>query len=466
MSKFLSLAVMCSVALPAMAFAQGPESPKVAADDLDAEYGREEAPESVEEAPAAPPPEEAVMKMPESPKMAADDIALAEPDVGGSWKDGLSWQLMASAFYRIGGYAGQGVQAGTYNNLLDTGVRTDGAGNPVPAAAQAPQGYPYTNYHGFGLNFVGGDVMYTGEKFAVRLDLRFGEGAALLTPIVPVKQAYVAWMPHEKVSIDFGFFDTIFGAEVADEWQNANYTRGALYFLRQPFNHMGVRMGAELGKIVGFTAMVTNGGVYGGTPIDDNEVPALAWQFGFSPDGHNSVRRRKIQDGTREVGLFLGGNHGANGSNGNRDWEHFFDLVLSVNLDWFTLIFNGDYHLDLAAVDPANNSTEFDYGHSLAFIFDASDKWSIGLRGEHLSGNTNFRSTVGDQYGALATGTITLRYKPVQYLVISLEGRGEWSKRPVYFSRDAIVDATTGALAANRKNNYAAIRGMTAYIGN
>ena len=130
---------------------------------------------------------------------------------------------------------------------------------------------------------------------------------------------------------------------------------------------------------------------------------------------------------------------------------------------------NGDYHLNTATDFARNNSTEFDYGHSLAFIFDASDQWSIGLRGEHLSGNTNFRTdpdSAGAQYGALATGTITVRYKPVEYLVISLEGRGEWSKRPVYFSRDAIVDATTGALVANRKNNYAAILGVTAHIGN
>ena len=142
---------------------------------------------------------------------------------------------------------------------------------------------------------------------------RFGEGAGLLSPIAPIKQAYAAWMPSEKINIDVGFFDTIFGAEVADEWNNANYTRGALYFLRQPFNHMGLRMGAELGEIVGFTAMVTNGGVYGGTPIDDNETPALSWQFGLSPDGHNSVRRRGLREGTRDVGLFFGGSHAASG---------------------------------------------------------------------------------------------------------------------------------------------------------
>jgi hypothetical protein len=447
MRKFLTLAVVCGLAFPAMAIAQesaAPEAPKQAADDLDKEYDREEPPESAEEAPSEPPPKEAEMKMPESPKMAADDIALETPDVGGTWKDGLSWQLMASAFYRIGGYTNDGVRAGTYNTL----------------------GYPYTNYNGFGLNFAGGDVMYTGEKFAVRLDLRFGEGAGLLSPIAPVKQAYVAWLPGEKVNIDFGFFDTVYGAEVADEWNNANYTRGALYFLRQPFNHMGVRMGAELGEIVGFTAMVTNGGVYGGTPIDDNETPALGWQFGFSPDGHNSVRRRGLREGSREVGLFIGGNHAASGLNGNKDWVNFFDFVLSMGFDWFHFLLNGDYYLDGNNTNAAGQkASDFQYGHSLALIFDASDHWSIGVRGEHLSGNDLFRESATD-FGGLATGTLTLRYKPVEYLVITLEGRGEWATRDMYFSRSALTDAMTGDLIANKKHNYAAIVGFTAHIGN
>ena len=358
---------------PQWPFAQesaAPEAPKQAADDMDAEYGAEEGAKSAEEVPAEPPPKEAEMAMPEPPKMAADDIAEEEPATGASWKDGLSWQLMASAFYRIGGYTNDGVRAGTYNSL----------------------GYPYVNYNGFGLAFAGGDVMYTGEKFAVRLDLRFGTGAALLTPIAPVKQAYVAWMPHEKLNIDVGFFDTIYGAEVVDEWNNANYTRGALYFLRQPFNHAGLRMGAELGDIVGFTAMVTNGGVYGGTPIDDNETPALGWQFGFSPDGHNSVRRRGLREGSRDVGLFFGGNHAASGLNGNKDWVSFFDVVLAMGFDWFHFVFNGDYYLDGNNTNAAGQkASDFQYGHSLALIFDVADQWSIGARGEHLSGNDLYR---------------------------------------------------------------------------
>jgi hypothetical protein len=451
MTKFFSLAVMCSLALPAMAFAQGPESPKEAPDDLDAEYGKEEPAESTEEAPAEPPPKEAEMKMPESPKMAADDIAEEAPAEGASWKDGLSWQLMASAFYRIGGYTNDGVRAGPYNSLVDST-----AGSP----------YPYVNYHGFGLAFAGGDVMYTGEKFAVRLDLRFGTGASQLTPIAPVKQAYAAWMPHEKINIDVGFFDTIYGAEVVDEWNNANYSRGALYFLRQPFNHAGLRMGAELGDIVGMTVMVTNGGVYGGMAIDDKEVPALGWQFGLSPDGHNSVRRRGLREGYREVGLFFGGNHAPTGLNGNKDWANFFDFVLSMGFDWFHLLLNGDYYLDGKNTNAAGEAaSDFQYGHSLALIFDVADQWSIGARGEHLSGNDLYRES-GADFGGLATGTLTLRYKPVEYLVISLEGRGEWATRDVYFSRSAITDTTTGLVVPNKSQNYAAIIGVTAHIGN
>ena len=109
MRKFLSLAVMCSLAFPAMAFAQEtgqPEPPKEKADEL----GTGEAPPE--------PGKEAIMAGPEAPKVAADDIAEAEPDVGATWKDGLSWMLMTSAFYRISGYAGEGVRAGTYNDIL------------------------------------------------------------------------------------------------------------------------------------------------------------------------------------------------------------------------------------------------------------------------------------------------------------------------------------------------------------
>ena len=105
--------LVCALAIPSVALAQddGPEAPKIRDDTDDAERVGAE-------------PEE-------------DDRPFL---------NGLSWQVLASAFYNFNGYR----VSGTYNNL----------------------GYPYTNYMGFGLNFAGGDVMYTGQKFAIRLDLR------------------------------------------------------------------------------------------------------------------------------------------------------------------------------------------------------------------------------------------------------------------------------------------------------
>jgi len=434
MKKFLSLAVMCSLALPAMAFAQ-PEAPKEAADDMEREFGDRtvETTETVESVtveddettlvvPGEPGEEDTVVRVIEEKTTVVEKVEETRP-----FLDNLSWMVMASAFYRIDGYIDEGVRAGTYNVI----------------------GYPYTQYNGFGLNFVGGMAQYTGEKFGVTVDLRWGTGAPLLTPLIPVKQGYVSWMPSDRVTFDFGFFDTIFGGEVADEWNNANYTRGALYFLRQPFNHMGIRSAFEFSDHVGFTLMLTNGGVLGGTPVDNNETPTIGWQFALASDA---------------VGFYFGGQHGAGNDNDNRNWENFFDWVFTAGAGPFSLIANGDYQLIPTAVSGATG-TAFAYGHSLQLMFDATDKFGIGLRGEHLSGNEDYRNSSGTDTG-LVTATLTFRYKPVEYLVLSLEGRGEWNTREIYFSRTATVDDMTGDLIPNQKKNYSAILGFTAFIGN
>ncbi len=338
--------------------------------------------------------------------------------------DGFDWQLMASAFYNFNGYR----VAGDYNTL----------------------GAPYTNYMGFGLNFAGGDVSYTGDKFGVTLGLRFGTASPALTPLDFVKQAYVSWYPNEKLFLDLGWFDTIYGAEVADEWENANYTRGYLYFLRQPFNHMGARFGIG-GDTAGLTLMLTNGGVLGGTPVDDNEVPTAGWQVSLTPDD--------------AFALYIGGQHGANGFNGNKDWEHFFDVVMSVSAgDVFTLLFNADFQIDPNGPqfntdgDIIGTDTAFLQGYSLAFIFGFTDQFNMGLRGEFLDGNKESSSPDN-----LWTGTLTFRYLPVEYLVLSLEGRLEGSQGDIYFTRDNRVD---GVYQANEDFYGQVTLGASVHFGN
>jgi hypothetical protein len=229
-------------------------------------------------------------------------------------------------------------------------------------------------------------------------------------------------------------------------------------------------MGTELTDILGLTLLVTNGGVLGATPIDTKQAPALGWQLGLTPDGHRSVRRRGLREGTREVGLFLGGNHApssTNAPNENKNWEQFFDVVLSLSVDWFTLKLNGDYQITPTGGTGLDGKI-FAYGHSLAFIFDATDKFGIGLRGEHLGGNDNYRD-FGDPdntFGFLWTGTLTFRYKPVEYLVLSLEGRVEGAGENIYFTRNSPINPDTQLAEPDEKIFGAVILGATAHIGN
>ncbi len=173
--------------------------------------------------------------------------------------------------------------------------------------------YPYTGYIGFGLNFVGGDVTYTGENFAVTVGLRWGSGASQLSALAPLKQGFVSWIACEKLTLDFGWFDSIYGFEVADEWQNPTFTRGAVYFLQQPFNHLGLRMATRFNERVALKTLVVNDGVavgkVGGSPIDIDETPALGVRLDLS----------LVDTVTLELGYLAG----ASGFNGNRAWGQF-----------------------------------------------------------------------------------------------------------------------------------------------
>jgi hypothetical protein len=60
-----------------------------------------------------------------------------------------------------------------------------------------------------------------------------------------VQQAYVSYLAG-KVSIDFGKFVTPAGAEVIENKDNFNYSRGLLFALAIPYYHMGARIGYAL----------------------------------------------------------------------------------------------------------------------------------------------------------------------------------------------------------------------------
>ncbi|MEO1334578.1 MAG: outer membrane beta-barrel protein [Myxococcota bacterium] len=336
----------------------------------------------------------------------AEDKKVSASSVWDSFLEKASGQAFASGYYMFNAHT----TAGAYNTV----------------------GYPYTINQGFGLNFAGLDGAYDGDDLGVTVNLRFGTAAAALTPLAPIKQAYGTWKVSDSFSLDLGFFDTIYGAEVADEWANVNFSRGALYFTRQPFNHMGARGNIAVGDNTNIAFIIANGTVFGGQPIDDNEVPSFGGQISFSGDSSF---------------LAIGYIAGPNGTDGNGRFSHLIDIVNTYTIDKLSIIANVDVTIDPEPAEGADLALQ--YGGSLAFAYETSATTSFGLRGEFLGSNDT-----GGPEDYLVTVTGTIRYKPTPNLIISVEPRAEFSDLRLFVADDG-----------NKKWFFGGIVGLTAVIG-
>jgi len=194
--------------------------------------------------------------------------------------------------------------------------------------------------------------------------------ASQLSALAPLEQGFVSWIPSEKLTLDFGWFNSIYGFEVADEWQNPTFASGSLYFLQQPVNHLGLRV------------------VVGGSPIDVDETPALGAQLELS----------LVDTFTLELGYLTG----ASGFNGNRAWGQFFDLILTGTIKRFTLILNAN-----ATLDPPVSDGQYSYGVALSGDMTVHKHFRVGARVEYLRGTVEL--PVGRDPDLL-TVTAVMRY--------------------------------------------------------
>jgi hypothetical protein len=363
--------------------------------------------------------------------------AMVEEEEEESIMDNVTWQAFASGYYQ---FDTQRVPNGPSSTEFDPVT-----GNPL---STEPSHREYARNHGFGIPFVGGDFAYAGEHGGVTVNLRFGEAAPLLIAgfnnyalISNVKQGFASWYATDSLSIDLGFFDTVYGAEVADEWLNVNYTRGALYFLMQPFNHTGLRVNYAVSDTVGLKFLVVNGNFDFADVRDLNEVPAFGAQVTLAPSEN----------------VFLAVGYATQAENGNNDWGHFIDVVATLGLtDSMKLVLNADLRFNpmFAGVDTVD---ALYFGASAALAIDVTDDIAIGARVEYLYGGSadGAYSTLGAE--SLITVTPTFRYTPGDNIILTLEPRLDWANEDIFATRDGVADT-------NMSINILA--GLTARIGN
>lgn len=330
------------------------------------------------------------------------------------------------------------------------GFQTAARGTPVPVH----RAYEFNNYdartrtgsaqNGFELSFAGIDATYDGGELGATISLRVGPSVPIFYAgdngplgIDNVTQAYATWAPSSKLSIDFGQFNTIFGAEVAESWQNLNYTRGALYYAMQPFWHTGVRATLSPNDKVNVTGMVVNGV---NSARDDDDVPSLALQLGVNPNDLLSFA----------AGWYTTLRPSTDGSN---LFDNFFDVVAALTVNRFSLVFNADLAVNADTTEIGENYEQIVRdplfgGVSLALGYQATDMFGVALRGEFLSDSDNRLYRVATSYRGvsfpstdntnLGTVTATLDLKPVRgssNLIIRWDNRLEASNAEIFFNR-------------------------------
>jgi hypothetical protein len=328
------------------------------------------------------------------------------------------------------------------------------------------------------------------------ISLRFGPSAERLAAgclsstspcdsavgLSPIKQAFASWRPGgdgSAVQLDFGKFDTLYGAEVADSQDNINYTRGLLYWFAQPAYHTGLRMGANLGEAFTLKAMLVNGinnsidnnlgktlglqGVLNLTRGDDSALGSVALGYMIGPERDDTT---VIQCGPGEIfspnnssGCVAGTMGETSGTvdrptTNTKGLRHLIDLVATFTpIDELTLVLNGDYGLE--SIRSAADETEFEsvdwFGVMAGARYAFSDMFALAGRGEYLGDPHGHVTGVGEDVN-LVSGTLTLDLRPADFLIVRLDNRLDWSSKEI-FQKDVrdlkgtMVTTTLGVVA-------------------
>jgi hypothetical protein len=403
---------------------------------------------------------------PVAPEVAAP--ARGDEDRGGGWYEALD----ISAF--VDGYYGMNFNA------------------PKPQEGRN-QFRAFDRANGFSLSWAALNIAYSSDAVGATLDLRIGPSASALAGddakhgLEFVKQAYATWRPwgaDSRLTLDFGKFDTIYGAEVADSQGNINYTRGLLYTLAQPKFHTGLRASYAFTDAFSATLLAVNGW---NNSVDNNVGKSFGAQLAYAvprADGSGNLVVAKLGYlmGPEQVDYlavcapgttfesspsprctpgdapptFLADRGGAN-SDGLR---HLVDFVLTLEpMDALLITANVDFGHETRLVQlvPGASSRGVDfYGVSLAGRYRFGDVWGVGLRGEYLGDPQAglcgaLCAGLGQDKLSLLSGTATVDASPADHLLLRLDVRADHASADVFpvlrDGKPTQVTATLGVVA-------------------
>lgn len=235
-----------------------------------------------------------------------------------------------------------------------------------PATAESRGGFQFDILFGNAANFLG---QGTAPTF-------FGSGVGRRTATSDstsdyyIAQAFIEYqMPCEPcgdVNFKFGKFQTYVGSEVVQQNANYNITRGIVYNLLQPLDHLGLTATSNLGPVEMTLGIVSSGGSSFSSPDNNSEKTYMA----SAAIGDDRLNGRAT---------FLYGAEGQGGIGGNTldDRLGLVDVVLNFNpADNLGLWVNSTYVY-------AEGSSLRGWGVALAGRLGITDDLGIAARAEY-----------------------------------------------------------------------------------
>jgi hypothetical protein len=334
----------------------------------------------------------------------------------------------------------------------------------------------YDRHNGFSLAWAALDVSYSSDYVGATVNFRVGPGAAVYSGVDDtahglefVKQAYATWRPwgnEGRFTLDFGKWESMYGAETSNSQANVNYTRGALYTLAQPFFFTGLKATYAFTPAFSGILFAANGW---NESVDNNAGKSFGLQLAYTvprEGSSNDLFNAKLGYvlGPEQLDYFASCPTGTafdtgssrclgpgtdlppmvlvNRGRANTDGlRHFIDLIVTLNpSDALSLVLNGDFAHETELTQSVLGSTKSGanwYGVSLMGRYRFSDVWALGLRGEF----------VGDPQGvicgapcalrgikklSLATSTLTVEADPDDHLILKLDGRIDAAGQDVF----------------------------------
>ena len=282
------------------------------------------------------------------------------------------------------------------------------------------------NHNNFSLNYVELALAKPAtdkSRAGFRVDFGAGDTADLVNAFEPggtgylkyVQQAYVSVLaPVGKggLTVDFGKFVTPAGAEVIENKDNFNYSRGLLFALAIPYYHMGARVGYSFSDKVSVTGYLVNGW---NDVKDNNGAKTVGASLAFKP-GKATI-----------IANYLVGDEQPEGSDGGT--RNLIDLVATLPLgEKSSFLINYDYAHDKVAGDGVNWS-----GIAVGMKFQLNDKFALSPRYEYFADSDGF-ATGTDQN--LQEFTLTGEVKMPSGLLARVEFRDDFSDKH-FFTKDS-----------------------------